>query len=104
MAFSLFDGVASRHPQPRFGTSRSKDTHFVTWVTDRPTTRAWTITNREDTWVVTTVGVTMNFEWDEQKRRANLRKHGFDFADISEMFSGSMLVAPDTGEDYGETR
>lgn len=46
----------------------------------------------------------MKFEWDEQKRRANLRKHGFDFADVAEMFSGPMLVAPDTGDDYEETR
>jgi uncharacterized DUF497 family protein len=22
-----------------------------------------------------------NFEWDEDKRRSNLQKHGFDFAD-----------------------
>ena len=28
----------------------------------------------------------MTFEWDEEKRRANIRKHGFDFADPVEMF------------------
>jgi len=27
----------------------------------------------------------MNIVWDEPKRRANLEKHGFDFADISEL-------------------
>jgi uncharacterized DUF497 family protein len=45
----------------------------------------------------------MTFEWDEEKRRANIRKHGFDFADASEMFSGAMLVY-DTRHDYEETR
>jgi uncharacterized protein len=43
-------------------------------------------------------------EWDEEKRRANIRKHGFDFADVVEMFSGAMLVYPDTRHDYEETR
>lgn len=46
----------------------------------------------------------MRFEWDEAKRRANIRKHGFDFADVVEMFSRPMLVAPDTRDDYGENR
>jgi uncharacterized DUF497 family protein len=46
----------------------------------------------------------MRFEWDEVKRRANMRKHGFDFADVAEMFSGTMLVYPDTRHDYKETR
>jgi hypothetical protein len=46
----------------------------------------------------------MIFEWDEAKRLANIRKHGFDFADAAEMFSGTMLVYPDTREGYGETR
>jgi len=46
----------------------------------------------------------MRFEWDEAKNRANIRKHGFDFADAEEMFSGPILVRPDTREDYGEKR
>jgi uncharacterized protein len=46
----------------------------------------------------------MRFEWDEAKSQANIRKHGFDFADAEEMFRGSMLVRPDTREDYGEER
>src|SRR5712671_3118352 len=41
---------------------------------------------------VATVGVTMTFEWDEGKNRANMRKHGLDFAEA------------DTREDYGEKR
>jgi uncharacterized protein len=46
----------------------------------------------------------MKFEWDEAKNRANIRKHGFDFADAEEMFRGVLVVDPDTREDYGETR
>jgi uncharacterized DUF497 family protein len=46
----------------------------------------------------------MRFEWDEAKNRANIRKHGFDFADAEEMFRGPILVRPDTREDYGERR
>jgi uncharacterized DUF497 family protein len=44
------------------------------------------------------------FEWDEEKRRVNIRKHGFDFTDAVELFSGAMLVYPDTRHDYEETR
>ena len=46
----------------------------------------------------------MRFEWDEAKRRANIRKHGFDFADVAEMFDGPFLARPNTREDYGEDR
>jgi uncharacterized protein len=46
----------------------------------------------------------MRFEWDEAKNRANIRKHGFDFADAEEMFRGLLLVRPDTRDDYGEER
>ena len=46
----------------------------------------------------------MNFEWDEQKNAANIRKHGFDFTDAWEIFESRMLTAPDTREDYGEER
>jgi uncharacterized DUF497 family protein len=46
----------------------------------------------------------MIFEWDEDKNRANLRKHGLDFAETEEMFRGALLVRPDTREDYGEKR
>ena len=46
----------------------------------------------------------MRFEWDERKNRANIRKHGFDFGDAEEMFSGALLIRPDTDEDYGEER
>jgi uncharacterized protein len=46
----------------------------------------------------------MKFEWDPGKNRTNIRKHGFDFADAEEMFSGPLLIRPDTQEDYGEDR
>lgn len=46
----------------------------------------------------------MKIEWDEFKNRANLRKHGLDFADAEEVFRSVLLVNPDTREDYGEER
>ena len=46
----------------------------------------------------------MNYEWDEAKNRANIRRHGFDFADAADLFSGPVLVHADTREDYGEER
>jgi len=44
------------------------------------------------------------FEWDENKNRQNIRKHGFDFADAEEMFYGILLFSPDVRADYGENR
>ena len=44
------------------------------------------------------------FTWDEGKRRENLKKHGVDFQDAAEMFTGPMLVRLDAREDYGEDR
>jgi len=44
------------------------------------------------------------FEWDEAKNRANIRKHGLDFADAEEMFRGALIVDPDIYEEYGEKR
>lgn len=46
----------------------------------------------------------MKFEWDEEKRRENIGKHGFDFSDAPVMFVGPMLVAHDDRCDYGEDR
>jgi len=46
----------------------------------------------------------MNFEWDEAKRIANLRKHGIDFLDIDIMFDGDTLIVEDDRCDYGEQR
>lgn len=46
----------------------------------------------------------MQFEWDEAKRQANLEKHGLDFSDAPEMFTGEMVMALDRRLDYGEAR
>jgi uncharacterized DUF497 family protein len=46
----------------------------------------------------------VRFEWDEQKNKINIRKHGFDFADAWEIFEAPMLTALDTREDYDEDR
>lgn len=46
----------------------------------------------------------MQFEWDEQKNLANIRKHGFSFVDVWEIFDAPMLVDLDDRRDYGEDR
>ena len=46
----------------------------------------------------------MQFKWDERKRVENIRKHGFDFQDASEIFHGPRLTRLDTRFDYGEDR
>lgn len=46
----------------------------------------------------------MKFEWDEEKNRENIRKHGLDFADAWQIFDAPVLTALDTKEDYGEDR
>ena len=46
----------------------------------------------------------MDFEWDEEKNKENIRKHGFDFADAWEVFETPMRTALDLRENYGEDR
>lgn len=46
----------------------------------------------------------MEFEWDEEKNKRNIRQHGFDFADAWEIFESPMQTALDLREDYGEER
>jgi len=46
----------------------------------------------------------MNFVWDEKKNRDNVRKHGIDFRDVTDVFNHPMLVRLDTRRDYGEDR
>lgn len=41
----------------------------------------------------------MRFEWDENKRQENLRKHGFDFADAWKIFTTPLLTEIDKRED-----
>jgi uncharacterized protein len=45
----------------------------------------------------------MIFE-DAKKNRANIRKHGLDFADAAEIFRSALVVEPEIREDYGEKR
>ena len=46
----------------------------------------------------------MKFEWDEAKRRTNLRKHRLDFADAETVFSGATFTFEDERFEYGEDR
>lgn len=46
----------------------------------------------------------MNFTWDERKRRANIAKHGLDFADAEKVFVGPMVLFEDDRADYDEQR
>ena len=46
----------------------------------------------------------MSFEWSEEKRLANLSKHGVDFEWAALVFAGPVLVAEDVRQDYGERR
>ena len=44
------------------------------------------------------------FTWDARKRRENLRKHGFDFADAYRIFNGFTATEEDIRGAYGERR
>lgn len=46
----------------------------------------------------------MRFEWDENKRRANIRRHGLDFIDVERVFAGNAYTLLDDRLDYGEFR
>jgi len=46
----------------------------------------------------------VRFEWDERKRKTNIRKHGYDFGDAWRVFRLPMLVALADRQDYGEDR
>ena len=46
----------------------------------------------------------MRIVWDDAKREANLRKHGFDFADGERVFSGITYTIEDKRFAYGEQR
>jgi hypothetical protein len=37
----------------------------------------------------------MRFEWDEDKRQANLRKHRIDFVGVEEVFDGYTVTVED---------
>lgn len=46
----------------------------------------------------------MSYEWDEQKRLLNVKKHGIDFNDVPAIFDGDTVIIPDERFDYGENR
>lgn len=46
----------------------------------------------------------MEFEWDEAKRLANIRKHGIDFVDVPAVFDGDTLTVEDDRYGYREQR
>ncbi len=46
----------------------------------------------------------MKFEWDEEKRLINLKRHGIDFADVMEVFDYETATEIDERFDYGEIR
>ena len=46
----------------------------------------------------------MKFNWDESKRKINLKKHGLDFADAEAVFAGLTATIIDDRYDYEEER
>ena len=48
--------------------------------------------------------MSMTFVWDEKKNRENIRRHGIDFRDVTDMFNHPMLIRLDRRQDYGEDR
>lgn len=48
----------------------------------------------------------MKFEWDEQKNRANLRKHAIAFESVTSIFEDEapLLIEHDDREEYEEDR
>jgi len=46
----------------------------------------------------------MEFEWDANKNKTNIRAHGIDFCDTHLIFTNPMLIKMDTRKDYGEKR
>jgi uncharacterized DUF497 family protein len=46
----------------------------------------------------------MLYEWDEAKCRANIAKHGIDFARVREFEWSSAIAFVDDRDDYGELR
>jgi uncharacterized protein len=46
----------------------------------------------------------MQFEWDEDKNRANVAKHGIDFNDAVRVFKGPFQTEEDEDNWHGEIR
>jgi uncharacterized protein len=43
-------------------------------------------------------------EWDRAKKRSNFAKHGLDFEDAEQVFTGPCVTFEDDRFDYGEER
>ena len=50
------------------------------------------------------MGHQMEFEWDDDKRSHNVKKHLVDFAYVAAMFKGALVETIDDRENYGEER
>ena len=48
--------------------------------------------------------ILVNYEWDEAKNRANIRRHKIDFVDVPAIFEKPMVVFLDNRKNYGEDR
>ena len=48
--------------------------------------------------------VELEFEWDEEKAKANLAKHRVSFLTAAEIFANGIMERIDDREDYGEIR
>ena len=46
----------------------------------------------------------MKFEWDEEKNKRNIQKHGIDFVDVPDVFKLLMLTGLNHRKEYGEDR
>jgi len=46
----------------------------------------------------------MEFEWDNDKNKSNMEKHGLSFEIAPLIFGGFYLSRPDERKDYGEPR
>jgi uncharacterized DUF497 family protein len=79
--------------------------HFV-WKHNEPLQNIGVIFRCELVDVTThnTYNRDMSYEWDEQKRQINVKKHGVDFNDVPEVFDGDTVTIPDERFDYGENR
>jgi uncharacterized DUF497 family protein len=46
----------------------------------------------------------MRFDWDEAKRRSNIRKHRIDFVGVEKVFANETVTLRDDRFDTGENR
>jgi hypothetical protein len=46
----------------------------------------------------------MKYEWDEEKNKRNIEKHGIDFNDAKRIFNGYTVTVEDDRFDYPERR